>query len=296
MPELPEVETVRSGLAGRATGEILESLVVGHPGILEDCTPRDLSDLSGFRIERFDRIGKYLLVRLSKRPALRTLVVHLGMSGQFTFQAATEESVEGFVRMPSGYVKTKGPPEPDRHTHLAMGCRSGARFLFRDPRRFGRILVLDGWGYTGHPRLDRLGPDAISLSESALAVRLRERGGSRAVKAVLLDQSVLAGVGNIYADEACFEARIRPDRIASRLTGPARTRLARAVLAVLGRGIANAGTTFRDFVAADGEAGRNAEDLRVYARAGEPCLVCSRPLSGGIVATRGTVWCPHCQK
>lgn len=293
MPELPEVETVRRGLTERGVGQVIAKAVVGHPGILEDCTAQDLSSLAGFRMERCDRHGKYLLLRMAGKTPL-TLVVHLGMSGQLTFRRADESTVEGTMRMPSGYVKTLGPPVADKHVHLTLHCRGGGEFLFRDPRRFGRILLLDGWESARHPRLERLGPDAISLTARELSVRLAQ-GGRRDVKAVLLDQSVVAGVGNIYADEACFKARIRPDRAAGSLDAKSRNALARAVLAVLEQGIRLSGTTFRDFVDLDGAQGGNAEKLAVYARGGQPCLRCGRELAKGVVATRGTVWCGHCQ-
>jgi formamidopyrimidine-DNA glycosylase len=295
MPELPEVETVRRGLSGRAVGRVVARVRVGHPGILEDCDRSDLDTLAGSVLERFDRHGKYLLVRLGPRRR-RTLVVHLGMSGQFVFQAPGESVVEGTVRMPSGYVKTRGPHPVDQHTHLVLDCADGGRFLFRDPRRFGRILLLEGWEEADHPRLRRLGPDALGMDPAVLAARLADGCGSRVAKVVLLDQSVVAGVGNIYADEACFEAGIRPTAVLRGLSRPRRHRLAEAVLEALDRGVRNSGTTFRDFVSSDGEPGRNAEDLRVYGRGGLPCLRCGSPLVESVVATRGTVHCPRCQR
>ncbi|HNY32500.1 MAG TPA: bifunctional DNA-formamidopyrimidine glycosylase/DNA-(apurinic or apyrimidinic site) lyase [Fibrobacteria bacterium] len=295
MPELPEVETVRRGLAARGVGQVFAQATVGHPGILEDCTPLDLATLQGDRLERCDRHGKYLLLRLRGNSRDRTLVVHLGMSGQFTFRHAHEDVVEGTRRMPSGYVKTLGPPPVDAHTHLVLRCRDGGEFLFRDPRRFGRILLLDGWETATHPRLERLGPDAVSLDAASLSGRLAH-GGRRDVKSVLLDQSVVAGIGNIYADEACFAARIRPDRAMESLSARSRMALAQAVIAVLEQGIQMAGTTFRDFVDVDGAQGGNAERLQVYARGGAPCLRCGKALHKAVVATRGTVWCPRCQR
>lgn len=293
MPELPEVETVRRGLTERGVGQVIARVVVGHPGILEDCTAQDLSSLAGYRLERCDRHGKYLLLRMSGTVP-RTLVVHLGMSGQLTFRRADESTLEGTVRMPSGYVKTLGPPRTDKHVHLTLHCRGGGEFLFRDPRRFGRILLLEGWETARHPRLERLGPDANSLTARELSQRLAQCG-HREVKTVLLDQSVVAGVGNIYADEACFKARIRPDRRMETLEAKSRTALARAVLAVLEQGIRLSGTTFRDFVDLEGAQGGNAERLKVYARGGKPCLRCGRELVKAVVATRGTVWCERCQ-
>jgi len=296
MPELPVVETVRRGLSRRAVGEVVSGWAVFHSGILEDCRAEDLEGLGPSRLERVDRLGKYLLLRLSSATGPTTIVVHLGMSGQFTFRAAGEEFVDGFVRLPSGYLKSRGPHRRDAHTHLVADCASGGQFLYRDPRRFGRILLFGGWGSTGHPRLERLGPDAVSLDVPGLSLRLADRSGVRCVKAVLLDQTVVAGVGNIYADEACFEAGIRPDATSGTLSKPRRDRLATAVLAALERGIRNAGTTFRDFLGADGVAGTNSEDLRVYARAGLPCLRCGTVLRGSVVAARGTVHCPRCQR
>jgi formamidopyrimidine-DNA glycosylase len=296
MPELPEVETVRRGLEQRAVGEVVSGWEIFHTGILEDCRAEDLEGLGPSRLERVDRVGKYLLIRLSAATGRWTLVVHLGMSGQFTFRGHGEDFVEGFVRLPSGYQKSRGPHRRDAHTHVVAQCESGGQFLYRDPRRFGRVLLLRKWGFSGHPRLDRLGPDALSLNAAGLSRRLAERAGARSVKALLLDQGVVAGVGNIYADEACFEAGIRPGTMSRGLSKTRRDRLASAVLDALARGIQNAGTTFRDFVGADGVAGTNAEDLRVYARAGSPCLRCGSILRGSVVAARGTVHCPRCQK
>jgi formamidopyrimidine-DNA glycosylase len=200
------------------------------------------------------------------------------------------------VRLASGYRKSLGPHPVDVHTHVVLECGSGGQFLYRDPRRFGRLLLVPGWGFSGHPRLDRLGPDALSLDAVALSRILAGRSGARSVKAVLLDQTVVAGVGNIYADEACFEAGIRPSTRSGRLSGRARDGLAACVLEALQRGIRNSGTTFRDFVGADGAMGTNAEDLRVYGRAGLPCLRCGADLVASVVAARGTVHCPTCQR
>jgi len=295
MPELPEVETVRRGLERRALGEVVVGWGVRHSGVLEDCTAEDLSALGPSRLERFERLGKYLLIRMSCTSGERTLVVHLGMSGQFTFRASGEGLVEGFVRLASGYRKSLGPHAVDAHTHVVLDCASGGRFLYRDPRRFGRLLLVRGWGNSGHPRLDRLGPDALSLDAAGLSRIFALRSGARSVKALLLDQSVVAGVGNIYADEACFDAGIRPSVRSGRLSRIRRETLAACVLEALGRGIRNSGTTFRDFVGADGIEGANAEDLRVYGRAGLPCVRCGTELRASVVAARGTVHCPKCQ-
>ncbi|MEK7394444.1 MAG: bifunctional DNA-formamidopyrimidine glycosylase/DNA-(apurinic or apyrimidinic site) lyase [Fibrobacterota bacterium] len=294
MPELPEVETVRRGLQERLPDEIVASVEVRHPSILEDCEPGDLGDLSGFRFARVDRRAKYLLLRMESGEVAKTLVVHLGMTGQLTWKAVDQEVVDKFRRLVSGYRKSTGAHSIDAHTHLVVRTRSGGMLLFRDPRRFGRILLLDG-SDENCPRIARLGPDAWRLDARTMAGILRARSGRRCAKAVLLDQSVVAGIGNIYADEACFLAGIRPEKALARLSAAKILRLAESVDAVLEKGVVNAGTSFRDFVGSDGETGSNQEDLAVYGRGGLPCRVCGRILATETVAQRTTVWCPKCQ-
>lgn len=295
MPELPEVETVRRGLSERIVGELVESVRVGRVSILEDCGTDDLGGLAGFRFAAVDRRGKYLLLRLERGEGRMTLVVHLGMTGQLTWRAEGETATDRFRKLVSGYLRSVGPHSIDAHTHMVAACASGGELLFRDPRRFGRILLFPGWGDGNCRRLLRLGPDAWRLDHGVLAARLAERAGRRAVKAVLLDQGVAAGIGNIYADEACFLAGIRPGRGVSGLSTRRIADLARAVDEVLEKGVRNAGTSFRDFVGADGSEGRNQEDLNVYGRGGEPCVVCGTPLRTATVAQRTTVWCARCQ-
>jgi formamidopyrimidine-DNA glycosylase len=295
MPELPEVETVRRGLSDRILGESVVSVALGQASILEGCDADDLAGIPGGRFAAVDRKGKYLLLRLEGRSARSTLVVHLGMTGQLTWRADGETVTDRFRRLVSGYRKSVGPHSIDAHTHLVVGCSSGGELLFRDPRRFGRILLFAGWEDKNCPRLERLGPDAWRIDPERLAARLKERAGRRAVKAVLLDQGVAAGIGNIYADEACFHAGILPGKVLSGLSARRIAELALAVGHVLDKGVRNAGTSFRDFVGADGAEGSNQEDLRVYGRGGEACTVCGRTLRTAVVAQRTTVWCPKCQ-
>lgn len=295
MPELPEVETVRRGLSQRIVGETVASVEVRHAGILEDCRGADLEGLASFRIHSVDRKAKYLLLRLRSPAGSKTLVVHLGMTGQLTWRAKGETVTDQFRRLVSGYAKSVDPHRVDGHTHLVAICESGGELLFRDPRRFGRVLLLDGDRDENCPRLAKLGPDAWRLDAAVLGDRLRAFAGRRSVKSVLLDQTVVAGIGNIYADEACFAAKVRPDRNLADLSPARMARLARAIDAVLEKGVQNAGTSFRDFVASDGTQGRNQEDLRVYGRKGLECLDCGGALRGATVAQRTTVWCQNCQ-
>lgn len=295
MPELPEVETVRAGLAARMVGETLSSVEVRHPGVLEGCTADDLSGLAGWSVAAVERRAKYLLVRLRDGSRRSTLVVHLGMTGQLTWKAAGEPTTDVFKRLVSGYRKSVGAHGIDPHTHLVAKARSGGVLMFRDPRRFGRILLLGAVEDESCPRLGRLGPDAWKADPTEMASILAARRGRRSAKAVLLDQTVLAGIGNIYADESCFAAGIRPDRILSGVSRARLTALAESIGRVLDKGVRNAGTSFRDFVGADGEEGSNQEDLFVYGRGGEPCRVCRTRLRVATVAQRTTVWCPRCQ-
>lgn len=295
MPELPEVETVRRRLEPALLGAKVESLHLGLVRLLEGADPRDLDILQGMVCTALERRGKYLILRFHGRIPERALVVHLGMSGQLTWHAPDAALVDRFRRLPSGLMAPMGPHAPDRHTHFRMVFQGGGQLLFRDPRTFGRLLLAPAESLWELPRMARLGPDALGVSRAQFLERWAQHQGARAVKAVLLDQGFLAGVGNIYADEACHEAGIRPQTKSSGLTRPRRTRLADAVQEALERGVRNCGTTFRDFVHPDGTGGGNQEDLRVYARGGKPCLACGSSLRKGIVATRGTVWCPRCQ-
>ncbi len=294
MPELPEVETVRRRVAPCLRGERIHLVRRSGPDkIFETGDPKTLI---GFDFSQASRHGKYLLLHFHQENVERILVIHLGMTGQLTFAPAGVAPANHFRRLPSGYQKALSVHTEDRHTHLALEFESGDRLLFRDPRRFGRILVLAPEALPACPRLARLGPDALGFPETEFVRRFREHAGARSVKALLLDQSFLAGIGNIYADESCFTAGIRPTAVSRHLSVLRIRRLAAAVTEALDRGIRNAGTTFRDFILPDGSEGHNQEDLNVYARAGEPCLRCGSKLVKSVVAGRGTVWCPRCQR
>jgi formamidopyrimidine-DNA glycosylase len=294
MPELPEVETIRR-LLPDLEGRVVRRVLLSLPRLLEGCAPDELARLEGLRCAGIERHGKYLLARFGEGSPAHALVIHLGMSGQLTWKGAGEPVVDRFRRLPSGLAAPLGAHSVDRHTHLRIVFQDGGELLFRDPRTFGRLLLAPVDAVAELPRLARLGPDALGIAESVFRSRWKEFRGARSVKAILLDQGFLAGIGNIYADEACHEALIRPGVRSSTLTAARVGKLARAVQAALLRGLDNCGTTFRDFVHPDGSHGGNQEDLRVYARGGKPCLSCGTTLRKGVVAGRGTVWCPRCQ-
>jgi formamidopyrimidine-DNA glycosylase len=292
MPELPEVETVRRRISPHLTSKRLLRARLGAPKMLE---VGDLDVLEGLEFQAPERIGKYLLLPMTGLQD-KTLVLHLGMTGQLTFAPPDAVVSDRFRRLPSGYQKPLGVHSEDNHTHLVLDLSDGSRLLFRDPRRFGRILSLDTQNRLSTPRLSRLGPDALGITNREFSQIFRDCQGRRNVKTILLDQSFLAGIGNIYADESCHTAGIHPTTLGESLSNQRLNRLAQAVSEALERGILNAGTTFRDFVHPDGSQGSNQEDLRVYSRAGQPCLRCKTILVKSVVAQRGTVACPKCQK
>lgn len=295
MPELPEVETIRRRLVPSLEGRKVRETILTLPRMLEGASPEDLDTLQGLALHRIDRHGKYLLVRFGEGARERVLVVHLGMSGQLTWKAADAPVDVKYRRLPSGLMKPEGAHPVDRHTHLRIVFQDGGELMFRDPRTFGRLLLVRPGDLESSPRIARLGPDALGVTTEEFKERWKAYRGVRSVKAILLDQGFLAGVGNIYADEACFEAGIRPGARSFPLASSRVAILAEAVQSALERGLANCGTTFRDFVHPDGSKGGNQEDLRVYARGCQPCLNCGTTLKKAVVATRGTVFCPRCQ-
>jgi formamidopyrimidine-DNA glycosylase len=270
MPELPEVEVIRRGLVPRLCGRTVSRVHVGdHPGSFLIRPALLARRLVGRRVLGLARHGKYLLAELDDG---QRLLVHLGMTGRLGLASRRT---------------------PDRHTHLRLEFTDrGPELWFTDPRRFGRVgLLAPG---RSHPRLERLGTDALVATEADLWRATRRR--RVAVKTVLLDQSVLAGVGNIYADEALFRVGIRPTRAASRLTRRECRELVAAVKRVFARSIALGGTTVRDYRDSDGDSGAYQQALRVYGRQGEPCWECREPVRRVVLAQRSSHFCPCCQR
>jgi formamidopyrimidine-DNA glycosylase len=275
VPELPEVETIRRGLErGGVLSRAIVRVAIHRADICETpegriCTAADL--LEGDWIGSLQRRGKQLALVGGRG---RVVVVQLGMSGQLRLLAA-------------------GEPLPGPHVHAEWLIESGERLIFRDPRRFGGLLALPGAAALA-ARWSALGPDALEITGVQLAEAL---GASRrAVKAGLLDQGAVAGVGNIYADEALFRARIRPDRLCTSLSRPEYSRLAGAIRQVMEVAIGAGGSTLRDYATATGGRGAAQEGHRVYGRGGQACTRCRRPLEGSRLAGRATVFCPRCQR
>ncbi len=290
MPELPEVETTRRRIAPLLVGKRIARLSTTRPSYFFLTAPEQLRErLEGRRIERLDRVGKYLVAALDDGARL---LLHLGMTGQLFSSEATS------VRLLSATARASLPPdaqrsfEPDDHTHLRFEMEGGGpRIYFRDVRKFGKVQ----WLAPGEPneRLDRLGTDALELSGESLFRANRKRRVS--IKAMLLDQTVAAGVGNIYADEALFLAGVRPGRAAGRVTRRECEAIVTGLRRVLLRSIETGGSSISDYVAPDGADGGYQDERRVYGRAGEPCRVCGQPIKRRVIAQRSTHYCASCQ-
>ena len=275
MPELPEVETVRRGLAGHVVGARIDEVVYGRLRTLRryDNPQTFVDELLGARINRTERIGKYLLLRLHDE---RALVVHLRMSGQLLWvPPAVEEPLR-------------------KHTHVQLRFDSGGELRFVDPRTFGEMFVVDA----DLSPLAHLGPDALEQVATPAELAARLSGRRAALKTVLLDQTVIAGVGSIYADELCFRAGVRPGRATDTLRRIDISRIHTSMKDVLGEAVAAGGSTLGDgqYVGVDGQPGTFAECHGVHARAGEPCLVCGSLIRTGTVGQRSAYWCPRCQR
>ena len=281
MPELPEVETIAQDLRPQLAGRRIESVqLTRDPAIRKRLVrypnaTRFLRSLRGRTIRSVERRGKYLVMPLDKDG--ERLVVHLGMTG---------------------HLRVWEPEEtPVKHTHLRALLDSGLELRYDDPRQFGRLLLGTQEELVAARAFPaKLGPEPIrgDLTEAEFDRIVKSR--RRPIKSALLDQSFLAGVGNIYADEACFRAGIRPSRWTHRLTARERRALYSAIQEVLENSIAARGSSIINYVDAYGVRGGNQEKLLVYGRSGEPCVTCGTPLQGTRLAGRGTVYCRKCQE
>lgn len=273
MPELPEVETIKRTLTPCLREQKIARVEVYNPGVIAAPGPEAFDRLlTGRIITGLDRRGKYLLVHLSGEYCL---VVHLRMTGRLFFIAGT------------------APLAP--HTHVVFTLAGGSSLRFVDTRRFGRLYLVGEAEVEKLPGLRDLGPEPLDPSFDARALAAILAGRRRPVKQVLLDQRLVAGIGNIYADEMLFAAGIDPRRPAASLSQEEVTRLRGAMQRVLEQGIANRGTSIRDYVDGSGRQGRNQEYLQVYGRTGRPCPRCGQPLERVRLGGRSTHFCPCCQ-
>jgi formamidopyrimidine-DNA glycosylase len=320
MPELPEVENVRRSLAGRLLGRRVVAVTLRRADVVRgEATPTAL--LAGAEVTALWRQGKQLALA-GRRPdgSEPCLCVHLGMTGQLTWEQrdrghkgprddgqpgrgrfALRERVDphtGSSDQPRhpldpSIPRSVGPYLADRHTHLIWHFEGGGELRFRDVRRFGGVWPFADAGALEGQRWARLGGDALTIQPRMLHRRLRAT--RRALKTALLDQNLVAGLGNIYVDELLFAARVDPHRPANTLSLGEVQQLVRRMRRLLHQAIAAGGSTFRDYVDAAGEAGGFQDQHRVYGRADQPCRRCRTILSSAIVAGRNTVFCKQCQ-
>lgn len=274
MPELPEVETIRRQLDPRLRDR---TLVAGDAHPSTKFMPA--LEALGATITGVGRRGKYLLFGLDDD---RELVAHLGMTGSFHLTAGSD------------------PDEPpdcaahDTYVRAVWRLDDGRELVYRDVRRFGRLRVVATGDYADIPTLRSIGPEPLTAAFDGASLVEAVRRSSRPIKTQLLSQRPVAGVGNIYADEALFRARIHPQT--RRLGRERADRLAEALKLVLQSGIDHGGTTLRDYVDADGEMGGNQHELLVYGRAGEPCQVCGQELTSRLIDARTSTFCRRCQR
>jgi formamidopyrimidine-DNA glycosylase len=291
VPELPEVEVTRRRIAPLLVGRRIRRVRTTGASYLFLTPPDRLRrGLVGRTVEALGRRGKYLLADLDGGSRL---VVHLGMTGQLFSASATSPRLLSATARAALTPEAQAGFRPDGHTHLQLAfADEGAEVYLRDVRKFGKVLLLAP--DERHPRLARLGVDALQVTGPLLFEATR--GRSVAVKGVLLDQTKVAGVGNIYADEALFLAGVRPRRRASRVTRRECEGIARGLQQVLQRSIETGGSSISDYVLPDGSDGAYQSERRVYARAGEPCTACGTAIRKTVVAQRGTHYCPRCQR
>jgi formamidopyrimidine-DNA glycosylase len=283
MPELPEVETIRRGLAPVMEGQVIAEAQVNRPDLRRPLPPRMAERLAGQRVLRLGRRSKYLLADLSSG---ETLLVHLGMSGRLLISGAPTAGFHHDL------------PTPQKHDHVVLTMDDGARIAFNDARRFGLMDLIATDRAEAHPLLTALGPEPFgnAFDEPYLLARLR--GRATPVKAALLDQHVVAGLGNIYVCETLFRAGLHPARKAGGLTASEVACLVPIIRQVLAEAIEAGGSSLRDYRQSDGELGYFQHSFQVYDREGEPCL---KPGCTGLIARivqsgRSSFFCPECQR
>jgi len=290
MPELPEVEVTRRRIAPLLVGRTVERVQTTAPSYFFLTEPTRLRRaLTGRRFAALERRGKYLIAVLDDESRL---LLHLGMTGQLFSSAVTSP------RLLRASARAILAPEaqqrftPDEHTHLRLAFDdAGPEVWMRDARKFGKVQWLAPGASSA--RLDRLGADALGATGEAIFAATRAR--KVAIKNLLLDQAVLAGTGNIYADEALFGAGVRPTRAARRVTRAECDRIAAALVRVLERSIETGGSSISDYVAPDGSDGAYQDERRVYARTGEPCHACGTKIRRIVLGQRSAHYCPKCQ-
>lgn len=281
MPELPEVETVRQGLLPAMEGRVILRAEVNRPDLRWPLPERMAERITGARVERLRRRSKYILADLDTG---ESLLIHLGMSGRMLVSGV----------MLGGFHLDH--PTPQKHDHVVLHMEGGARVTFNDARRFGAMDLVRTDREAAHWLLAGLGPEPFGneFNEEYLLERLK--GRTMPIKSALLDQRILAGLGNIYVSEVLFRAGIDPRRAAGKIAAKRLAGLVPIIREVLAEAIAAGGSSLRDHRQADGELGYFQHSFRVYDREGEPCATCAIPIRRIVQSSRSSFFCPACQR
>lgn len=291
MPELPEVETVRMGLAPVMEHHRITHVQIRRPDLRVPFPPRFVRRLEGQRVERLWRRAKYLLAELDGG---ETLVIHLGMSGRMSVYAEDKE------RRLGQYVYEQAPAQAGhgKHDHVVLETDAPARIVFTDHRRFGLMTLIATDGLEKSDLIEGIGIEPLSDSFDASWLVRVLKGKRTPIKSALVDQRVIAGLGNIYACEALFRARLSPKRAASSISRERASALVTAIKGVLMDAIRAGGSSLRDYAKADGALGEFQHHFAVYDRAGEPCATkdCKGKVKRIVQAGRSTFYCPNCQR
>ncbi|MGF2941670.1 DNA-formamidopyrimidine glycosylase [Enterococcus xiangfangensis] len=273
MPELPEVETVRKGLVSLVKGKTIAKVDVYWPRIIEFPEVEIFQQqLVGEKIETIDRRGKYLIFQFTHYE----MVSHLRMEGKYEYFAA--------------------PTPLDKHSHVRFIFTDGTELVYRDVRKFGRMALLKKGAAKEYKGLVQLGPEPTETEFKLADFKRQLAKSSTMIKPLLLNQKIVAGLGNIYVDEVLWLAKIHPEQPANTLNGQAVQRLREAIIEVIAKAKEAGGTTIRTYLNALGEAGHFQQELHVYGQTDKPCSRCQTPIIKIKVAQRGTHLCPHCQK
>ena len=287
MPELPEVETVRRGLLPAMEGRVITRAQVNRPDLRWPFPPRMADRLTGARILSLRRRSKYILADLSTD---ETLLIHLGMSGRMLISSLTGRETLGECH--------HHHPAPAKHDHVILDMEDGTRITFNDARRFGAMDLMPTATAEAHPLLAQLGPEPLgnAFDEPYLAARLK--GRNTPIKSALLDQHIVAGLGNIYVCETLYRARIHPARKAARISAARAATLVPLIRDVLAEAITAGGSSLRDYRQADGELGYFQHSFQVYGREGEPCVTpgCTATIRRIVQSGRSSFFCPTCQR
>ncbi len=294
MPELPEVETVCRGLEAALAGKRITRVIMRRPDLRVPFPDGFGQRLTGARITHITRRAKYILAALSTG---ETLIIHLGMSGRVLLSRAGKHGKPGAFHHTSHQNSGDGTGS-DKHDHVVIEAEDGTIATYNDHRRFGLMTLAATGTLATHPLFAGLGPEPLDKAFDAKALSAALKGKNTSIKAALLDQGVVAGLGNIYVCEALHRAGISPKRKASTIAGDRADRLVREIKLVLAEAIKAGGSTLRDFAHADGELGYFQHNFRVYGREGEPCRTksCKGRVKRMVQSGRSTFYCGSCQR